>query len=163
MDNFEFERVYLEYRDSVWRNVSRFVYSKHDREDLLQEIFLKVYKSFPKFRGDSDLGTWIYRISVNTSINFIKKSKRYKQLSEMLSKLRVFEDDNKEFFKDDAIFKPLEKLNPQQRIILVLSDIEEKKLDEIAEILNLPVGTVKSNLHRGREIVKKELVKYDKL
>jgi len=75
----------------------------------------------------------------------------------MLSNLRIVEDEAPEPATDLEELKPLKKLNPQQRMVLLLAEVEEKKLEEIAEIMKIPIGTVKSTLHRAREIIKKEV------
>ena len=155
MAEYDFARVYADHKESVWKRVSRYASSQEDREDLFQEVFLRLYKALPRFRGEAKLDTWIYRIVVNTSLNFLKKRKRYAGLKDILSRFRFIEE--REEVKEEELFKSLEKLNPQQRMILIMADVEEKKLEEIAQMLNIPIGTVKSNLHRAREMVKKEL------
>jgi len=160
-----FDEVYSEYKEMVWRLVSKYAAQDQDKEDLFQEVFLKIHKALPGFRGDSSPQTWIYRIAVNTAINHIKKKNRIKTLQNMLN---LFERDNDSEGRSQEptngpLIKPLEKLNPQQRMILLLSDVEEKKLDEIGSLLNLPIGTVKSNLHRAREVLKKEVEKSGEL
>lgn len=157
MAELDFNQVYLDHKEKVWRLTSRYVSLKHDREDLFQEVFLQIHKSLPKFRGESSVETWIYRVTVNTALNYLKKQKRYRIIKETLSWLRVVEVNEKETEVDSSIMKPLEKLNPQQRIILLLAEVEEIKLDEISLMMNIPVGTVKSNLHRAKEIVRREL------
>ena len=143
----------------VWGLVSRYVPLKQDREDLFQEVFLKVFKSLKHFRGEASVKTWVYRITVNTSLSYLKKKKRNEALMSALSVFNVFSADDKQIELDEDVFKPLGKLNPRQRMVLILADIEDQSLDNIADMLNVPVGTVKSNLHRAREIVKKELGK----
>jgi len=157
MAKIEFAEVYVASKDFVWRLTSKYIFSKEDREDLFQEIFVNVHKALSRFRGESSINTWVYRIAVNTSINYLKKQKRHKWIKNMISSLKIIEEEVQIVEIDLQEFKPLKKLNPQQRMVLILSDVEEKKLDEIAEIMKIPVGTVKSNLHRAREIVKKEV------
>ena len=159
MAQFDFAKIYAEHKDAVWKLVSRYAASKPDREDLFQEVFLKIHKALPHFRGEAKLDTWIYRITVNTSLNYLKKRKRYAGLKEILGKLRFVEEKEEEKEGEEKLSKSLQKLNPLQRMILILADVEEKKLEEIAKTLNIPVGTVKSNLFRARELVKKELNK----
>ena len=162
MAQFDFTKIYADHKENVWKLISRYAASQHDREDLFQEVFLKIYKALPRFRGEAKLDTWIYRITVNASLNHLKKRKRYAALKDLLSKLRFLEE--KEEDQDRAkekLSKPLGKLNPLQRMILILAEVEEKKLEEIAKTLNIPVGTVKSNLHRAREIIRKELKEND--
>ncbi len=157
MEKLDFNEVYQASKDNVWKLVSKYVYTKEDREDLFQEIFLSVHKSLHRFRGDSALNTWIFKIAVNTSLNHINKQKRYKLLKNVLSGFRPIENDQIVVEADIRMFAPLTKLNPQQRMVLILSDIEDKTLAEVSEITSLPVGTVKSNLSRARGIIKKEV------
>jgi len=153
----DFDQVYNDHRSVVWRLVSRYVAGHHDKEDLFQEVFLNVHKALPRFRGDSSLSTWIYRVTVNTSLNYLKKIKRHKKIQQVLFGLRVIHVSGPEDSPDQAIWKPLEKLNPRQKMILLLVEVEEKSLDETAKLLDVPIGTIKSNLHRAKEIVRKEL------
>jgi len=157
MRDVDFSKVYDENKKLVWSLVSRYASNQQDREDLFQEVFFKIHKGLGKFRGDSSLETWIYRIAVNTAMNHLKKHKRLEAFKDFLAGLKLVERVEEPELPDAAIWKPLEKLNPLQRTVLLLSDVEEKKLEEIASLLKLPIGTVKSNLHRAREIVRKEL------
>ncbi|MFH1684557.1 MAG: RNA polymerase sigma factor [Candidatus Margulisiibacteriota bacterium] len=157
MDKMSFDKVYADHKETVWKLVSRYASSKHDREDLFQEVFLQIHRSLSSFRGDSSIETWIYRVTVNTAINQLKKQQRHKKIKETLSWLRVVEVEKEENEEEGEIMKPLAKLNPQQRAVLIMAEVEERKLEEISQVLNIPVGTVKSNLHRAKEIVRKEL------
>ena len=157
MSGLNFDQVYADYKDRVWRMTFRYVAHNPDREDVFQEVFINIHRALPKFRGDSKIETWIYRIVANTAINYLKKKNRHKRIKDTLKNLRVINEDAPAFAEDGILHKPLQKLNPQQRMILLMSDVEELKLGEISEILNLPVGTIKSNLFRAREIIKKEL------
>lgn len=159
MREADFSKIYRDNKEMVWGLVSKYSLSQQDREDLFQEVFLKVHRALGKFRGGSSLETWIYRIAVNTAINHLKKRKRRESFRELLNHLRLVETVEGPEVGDALIWKPLEKLNPLQRTVLLLSDVEEKKMEDIASLLKIPLGTVKSNLHRAREIVKKELEK----
>jgi RNA polymerase sigma-70 factor (ECF subfamily) len=164
MEKPKFPEVYENNKNLVWKIVSRFVFTKEDREDLFQEIFLKIHKALPRFRGDSSVKTWIYKISVTTSINHIKKQERTAWLKKIFENFRPTKAQEVISMENELEeLKPLKKLNPDQRMILILSDVEELKLEEIAKIMAMPVGTVKSNLHRAREIVKKEVIKNGEL
>ena len=159
MVKLDFADVYSGTKDQVWRLASRYVFSREDREDLFQEIFVNIHRSLPRFRGEASINTWVYRIAVNTSLNHIKKQKRHALVKKILSGLKLIEEEIQVVEIDIQEFAPLKKLNPRQRMILLLSDVEEKKLEEISAIMHLPTGTVKSNLHRAREIIKKEVGK----
>jgi RNA polymerase sigma-70 factor (ECF subfamily) len=160
MDNLDFSKVYNDSKTNVWNLVSKFVFSQQDREDLFQEVFVSIHKGLKNFRGDSSLSTWIYRVASNTAINHVNKKNRYKSL---LNLLHLQRNDEASEPRDHSAgledLEPLKILNPKQRMILILADVEEKKLDEISEIMKIPSGTVKSNLFRAREIIKKEVVK----
>jgi len=157
MNNHDFASVYAACKDNVWRLVSKYVLTREDREDLFQEVFLRVHQALPRFRAESAISTWVYKITVNTALNYVKRRNRYKWVKEIFNNLRVLEAEPQEPAANIEELRPLGKLNEQQRMILILADVEEKKLSEIAEMLDLPVGTVKSNLHRAREIIKKEV------
>lgn len=153
-----FSQLYHQHKEQVWRWVSRYV-GAADREDLFQEVFLRVYKSWEKFRGEAAFSTWLYRLTVNTALSYLKKQQRYQLLKEALSALKIEIAQPAEKKEEELSVLLLAKLNPKQRIILVMSDVEERSLEEISQLLKLPLGTVKSNLHRAREILKKELSK----
>ncbi|MFH0887243.1 MAG: sigma-70 family RNA polymerase sigma factor [bacterium] len=153
---YDFEQIYSENKGMVWRLISRYVFCRQDREDLFQEVFLKVHKALAGFWGQAAVKTWIYRIAVNTALNYVKRQNRYKWMVNIFEHLRPVSQGVCDPSELEA-YEPLKKLNARQRMVLILSDIEDKKMDEIADIMKLPVGTVKSNLHRAREIVKKEV------
>ncbi len=159
MEQADFNRVYSENRSNVWNLISRFVFTVQDREDLFQEVFLNIHKGLKGFRADSSLATWIYRVASNTSINFVNKKNRYRAIIDLLHLERHVEAEKEQEASGLEELLPLKKLNPKQRMILLLSDVEEKKLEEIAEIMGLALGTVKSNLFRAREIIRKEVIK----
>jgi len=130
MSQIDFIQIYADYKENVWKLVSRYVSPQQDKEDLFQEVFLKIHKALPKFRGEASLLTWIYRITVNTALNYLKKQKRYKMIKDVFSNLRIVEADESEEAGEDLLLKPLEKLNPRQKMVLILSDVEEKKLGQ---------------------------------
>ena len=157
MEKPEFLQIYQQFREKVWRLVSKYVSGYHDREDLFQEVFLKIHQALPGFRGESELSTWIFRITANHAINFLKKQKRHDLFRQIFGGFRHTEVEEGPQDSDGSLSKPLEQLNPRQKMILLMADVEEMKLDEISAILKIPLGTVKSNLSRAREIIKKEL------
>ncbi|MBU0630708.1 MAG: sigma-70 family RNA polymerase sigma factor [Candidatus Margulisbacteria bacterium] len=157
MSSIEFAPLYEAHKEKVWRIASRYVFDREDREDLFQEVWLAVHKALKSFRGEAKVETWIYRVTVNTAINYAKKQALYRKGRQILAALRVVHEHPREAVDDLSV--PLSKLNPRQRMVLLLADVEERPLEEIAELTGLPIGTVKSNLHRGREIVKKEVMK----
>ena len=157
MEKPAFEQVYENHKKEVWGLVSKYVPDQADREDLFQEVFLKIYKALAGFRAESTLKTWIFRITVNTSLNYLKRKKRQRKLLDILGGFRLIDVEEKNDEVVEVALQPLAKLNPKQKMILLLVEVEEKSLMEVSVLLRLPVGTVKSNLHRAKEIVKKEL------
>lgn len=167
MTRYDFKRVYEQNRELVWNLVAKYVFDRRDREDLFQEIFFRVHQALPKFRGDAALPTWIYRISVNLSLNYLKRQERYARLKQALAWSGFFSEKTEEqavggeelggTLEHGRLAGPLSKLTPRQRLILILADVEEKRLEEVAQVLKLPLGTVKSNLFRARENIRKEL------
>jgi len=140
--------------------VCKYVYIQHDREDLFQEVFLAIHRGLGSFKETAALGTWIYKVTVNTALNFLKKQRRGQSLAQWLGQLRLVEEvvfpESPE--SPDAEFKLLAKLNPLQQMVLILAEIEERALAEISDLLKIPLGTVKSNLSRAKEIIRKELL-----
>lgn len=159
MEQLDFNLVYEQHKQLVWRLVARFMKTREDREDLFQEIFIRVYRALPKFREDSKLETWLYRITTNTAINYVNKQKRLRQVKEILAKMRIIDSYEEEEQEEGSLLKPLEKLNPKQKMVLLLAEVEEQPLAQIAENMNIPIGTVKSNLARAKEIVRQSLEK----
>lgn len=157
----EFSQVYGKYKEKVWSLISKYAPARHDREDLFQEIFLKVHRSLDKFRGDSDIGTWIFRIAVNESVNYGRKKSRIFKLEQIVEKLNIFKkaQDPDEIEEDIRQWAPLKVLNEKQRLILIMAEVEEMKMSDIAKYMKISEGTVKSNLFRAKDILRKELEK----
>jgi len=150
----------------------RIVQDKETSEDLTQEVFIEVFRSVKKFRGESKLSTWIYRISVTKSIDFIRKKNRKKRFAQMVSIFNNDEilprsvnrqDNPDQKLQDDDRKRVLElamdKLSENQRVALQLSKYDEFSYTEIAEIMNTSISAVESLLHRAKNNLKKYLYK----
>ncbi|OAA31874.1 RNA polymerase sigma 70 [Kosmotoga arenicorallina S304] len=145
-----------------------------DIDDVIQETFIKVFKNIKKFKGNSKLSTWLYRIAVNICKDIIAKRKRQNHLlvdfqegeDQYISEPPATTDVFKEVM-DELSFEELmdiiAKLSEEDRLLIKLRDIEGMTYDEIAEILEKPVGTVKSRLHYARKRLREllEEVEYD--
>jgi RNA polymerase sigma-70 factor (ECF subfamily) len=161
-----FVNLIRQYEGLVLHIVTPLVGVGEDREDICQDVFLKVYQNLNSFRFKSGLGTWIGRIAYNTSINFLQKKR-----SVLLSDLGAAEDgaefidentDNPEEIiieKDDAahLKQAIDKLSDIQRTILLLFYQDELSLEEIGQITGMPVNTVKSHLFRARNLLRELL------
>jgi RNA polymerase sigma-70 factor (ECF subfamily) len=132
-----------------------------DIDDVIQEVFVRVYKGIKKFRGDSSLSTWIYRIAVNVCKDIMGKYKRNKEV------LTDFDSEEAPYLEPrseggpvenmiseltiEALENAMNQLSEEDRLLIKLRDIEGLSYDEIAKIINKPVGTVKSRLHYARK------------
>lgn len=171
-DEKAYEVLITDYQQPVYNLVSRLLNDPGDASDVVQEVFLKVFRKIGAFRGDSSLKTWIYRIAVNEAYNYQRWFSRHRRQEVGLENE---EDGNLSYFqklsdpgrspyecvadseKHALIEGALERLNPSFRTAVVLRDIEELSYEEIAEILQVALGTVKSRILRGREALRRDL------
>ncbi len=177
-DQEAFSELVEKYSHQVFALCIKILNDYGEAEDLTQEVFLKVYKNIKKFKGKSKFSTWLYQITLNAAINrvnYLKKRHHYDISSinvtsvrggdedygiDLADPSRTSEDDviGKETYQ--IILKAINELPEEFRVVILLRDVEEKSYQEIAEILNVPEGTVKSRIHRAREILKKKLEPY---
>lgn len=172
--DIEFENLMRAEGAKIYTLAVRLTGNLADGQDLAQETFIKAYKSFSQFRGESSFGTWVYRICVNLWKNRVKYEKRRFFWKHFSLDGRGDEDDvaSLEIAAPDApidhrmeiaernrlVQDALSQLEPGARVILIMREMEDKPYEEIAALLDLPLGTVKSRLARGREALK-ELLK----
>jgi RNA polymerase sigma-70 factor (ECF subfamily) len=167
----EFEEVYREFHPKILHYISRMT-GLHDAEDVTQEVFLKVSRSLSSFRGASKLSTWIYRIATNTALDKFKSPSIKRSQEGLESGKRVQEEDRdvwtgqKKAKPDQEIIRKemsecvkeyVDRLPPDYRSVILLSELEGFKNREIADILQVSIETVKIRLHRAREKLKKLL------
>ncbi|HET8548790.1 MAG TPA: sigma-70 family RNA polymerase sigma factor [Bryobacteraceae bacterium] len=168
-----YEELIERYQQPVYNLVYRLVDEPADAADVVQEVFLKIFRNITAFRGDSSLKTWIYRISCNEAYNQRRWFTRHRRKEVGLDAGEhdgsptlnsVLPDRGRSAFDivcdremcaliEDA----LTELNPQFRAAVVLRDIEDLSYEEIAEVLQVSLGTVKSRILRGREALRKAL------
>ena len=158
------------YKDKVFQICYRMLGNRHEAEDISQEAFLRAYVNINRFNMDLKFSTWLYRIATNLCIDRIRKKKpdyyldaevpgtdglnMYSQIS---SDSRLPEEDVESLELQAVIQREISKLPEKYRSVIVLKYIEELSLNEISEILELPLGTVKTRIHRGREALRKQL------
>ncbi len=167
-----YETLIAAYQQPVYNLVCRLLGESGDACDVVQEVFLKVFRKVAAFRGDSSLKTWIYRIGVNEVYNHRRWHSRHRKHEVCLegepedgpSYSHRLRDPGRSPFDCAAaserhalIQGALDRLNGSFRAAVVLRDIDELSYEEIAEILRVPLGTVKSRILRGREALRKEL------
>lgn len=166
----EFSDVFKEYQKPIYNYLLRMTQNKSEAEDLTQETFIKVNQSLSKFRGDSSLSTWLYRIATNTSHDYFRK-KTVQKSKDSLS-IEESETGNEKAIYDE--FSSTENLAAQSemstcvqdfilslktdyRSVLVLHDMQGLKNREIADVLNCTLDTVKIRLYRARKELQKTL------
>jgi RNA polymerase sigma-70 factor (ECF subfamily) len=143
-----FDRLVERYQRDVYRLCYRYVNDHHDANDMAQEVFLKAYRAIGKFRGDSAFSTWLYRIAVNTCLNF-RSARRppQEELSEHLSDGRTSAAERLQADERSAqIRRAVSKLPEKQRATLILKIYHDLTHEEVARVLGASVGTVKANL-----------------
>jgi len=169
-DKAAFEILVKRYSKYVYTTAFFMVRDNHEAEDISQEVFVKVYLSIGGFRGLSSFKTWLRKLTVNTCIDKIrvrsKISDKKVSLDGMIEDgkeimLYEFNQNVEKFFQDretvNNVLKIIVNLDESYRIPLILRDLQDYSYIEIAEILKKPVGTVKTNIHRARKIIKELL------
>jgi RNA polymerase sigma factor (sigma-70 family) len=167
--DLSFEQVVRDHQAMVFRTLMRLTGSRENLEDLAQEVFLRLYKALPNFRGESLVTTYLYRITVNVAQNEWKRRKRSdRPLVSISDEKSVWEerlehpDRNAEQQLEEREFKlkveeQLGRLSGVERSVLVLYHQEERSYEQIAEALGMPIGTVRTHLHRGRKKLREGL------
>ena len=141
----DFDNIYEEYFDRVYYKVLSVVKNDDDAEDICQETFISVYKNLSKFREESTIYTWIYRIAINKTYDFFKKRKIEFEINDDV--LSLPEDVN--FDTKVILQEKLKLISDKEREIVILKDIYGYKLKEIAEMKNMNLSTVKSVYYKA--------------
>lgn len=152
-----FEQLILENQNYIYNVIFRIILKKEDAMDLTQETLIKAYINLRKFRGNSSFKTWLYRIAVNTAMDYIRKKNGIEDELIEMQDFKTPEDIIDKKATREIIMRELNTLQAEYKIILVLRDIEGLSYNEIAEVTNLTLGTVKSRLSRARNILKERL------
>jgi RNA polymerase sigma-70 factor (ECF subfamily) len=163
-----FDVLVRRYKDQLLNYVYRFVGNRNDAEDLVQETFLRVYKNKHYYKEIAKFSTWVYTIAGNLAKTELRRRKRRKifSVSNFVNDERDFDipDTNRNpekevdsSMKDDIIQKTIEKLPPKFKEVILLRDVQGFAYEEISQILNIPLGTVKSRVNRGRLKLQEDL------
>ena len=164
-DKTAFDLLVRKYQHRIAAVVSRFVRDYAECQDVVQESFIKAYKSLPGFRGESQFYTWMYRIAVNTAKNHLASQKRRPTGSVDLEDAEhleggIYMQDNDtpehELLREElaqVVSKALAQLPEEIRQAITLREMEGLSYEEIAEVMNSPVGTVRSRIFRAREAI----------
>ncbi|WP_053361359.1 RNA polymerase sigma factor SigW [Bacillus sp. FJAT-27251] len=158
------------YKDKIFQLCYRMLGNRHEAEDIAQEAFIRAYINIHSFNQNKKFSSWIYRIATNLCIDRIRKKKPdyfldaevpgtdgLNMYSQIASEASLPEDELESLELQETVQKEIAKLPEKYRTVIVLKYIEELSLNEISEILDLPLGTVKTRMHRGREALRQQL------
>jgi RNA polymerase sigma-70 factor (ECF subfamily) len=165
-DKRAFDLLVLKYQYKVQAIVGRFVRDRDEVADVTQEAFIKAYRALPRFRGDSQFYTWLYRIAVNTAKNYLVSRSRRPPSSDVdladaeyysgSERLKDVGTPENQLFRDEleaAIKNAMEDLPEDLRTALTLREYEGLSYEDIASVMDCPVGTVRSRIFRARESI----------
>jgi len=165
-----FDTLVCKYQYKIVQLVNRYIKDPHEALDVAQESFIKAYRALPNFRGESAFYTWLYRISINTAKNHLATRSRRPSDGEIEiedaeqfesgCRLRNTETPEGLLMTEElagVIQKALDDLPDELRTAISLREFEGLSYDEIAEVMNCPVGTVRSRIFRAREAIEKRL------
>ena len=159
-----FNNIVDTYTERLYWHVRRFLCSHEDTNDLLQDIFIKIWAALPNFRGEARLYTWLYRIATNEVLNHLRKQK-FKALVSLDSASGILERkiDEDTYFNGDQmqreLHKAIQRLPEKQRIVFSLRYFDEMKYEEISEITDTTVGALKASYHHAYNKIKDDLQK----
>jgi RNA polymerase sigma-70 factor (ECF subfamily) len=157
----EFENVALGYADHLFRVALRVVKDHAHAEDLVQETYLQAWRSFDRFEPGTNLRAWLYKIMFNTHHSQRRRLRlQLVQFEETIAETIAYDPPTPQHLTDEEVLAELEKLPRDYQIPVSLVDIEGLTYKELAEALNIPIGTVMSRLHRGRKLLRASLQKF---
>lgn len=171
-DNFK--GLVLEHQDRVLNIIFRFLNNNEDAEDVAQEVFVAVYQNLPAFQGNAQLSTWIHRIAVNKSLDFLRKRNRKKRFGQIQQLVRLNDIEEKYFApissnphlilesKERALIlkQTVDTLSKKQRTAVILNKYEGFSYQEVAEIMQTTLSAVESLIHKGMKNLRKKLFDY---
>ena len=169
-DKRAFDLLILKYQHKVNSIVGRYLGDRNDVQDVSQETFIKAYRVLPNFRGESAFYTWLYRIAINTAKNhLVSKSRRPPNIDididdgEFQDNSAVLRDNESPQASlatkqmEEVIFRAIENLPPELRVAVTLREFEGLSYEEIARMMDCPVGTVRSRIFRAREAIEQKI------
>ena len=166
-----FDLLVLKYQSRLISTAFKFVKDVQIAEDIVQDSFIKAFKALESFREDSSFYTWVYRITVNTSKNFLVSKKRKSELlNSDLSEEASYEIEPVETYSPEdllqatqlkkVITETIDQLGEDTRTALTLRELDGLSYEQIADVVNCPVGTVRSRIFRGREVIDEAISQY---
>jgi RNA polymerase sigma-70 factor (ECF subfamily) len=171
---WNFEAAAMPFVDALYNTAFRMTRNAEDAEDLVQETYLKAYKYYDKFEVGTNFKAWLFKIMKNTFINNYRKRQQAPPQSDfadieesfesqVIDEARRIRDPEEELLEgvlDEDLQRAIDELPPDYRMVVLLADLEGFSYKEIADILEVPVGTVMSRLYRGRRLLEAAMLKY---
>lgn len=169
-DKKAFDVLVLKYQHKIFGLVSRYLRDQDEVQDVTQEAFIKAYRALPRFRGDSAFYTWLYRIAINTAKNHLVSRSRRPPDTDIDVDDGEFHD-NSAVLKDiespdellatsqleQVVYRAIDDLPEELKVAVTLREFEGLSYEEIAEVMECPVGTVRSRIFRAREAIEKKI------
>lgn len=164
--NFAFNQLVRKYQERIYWHIRKMVIDHDDADDIVQDVFIKVYRAIDKFRADAQLFTWIYRIATNECLTFLNKKRRrfFLPIGDVEGELKNKLDTSSDLDGDQIqlkLQKALLKLPDKQRLVFNMKYYDEMKYEEIAEITDTSVGALKASYHHAvkkiEDLLKMEL------
>lgn len=159
-----FDTLMKTYGEKIYWQIRKMVVSHDDAADLLQNVFLKVWNNLNNFRGDAKLSTWLYKIAVNESINFLNKERTRNMVSSGDSEddsYRLANIESDPYFDGDevqaALLRAVAKLPEKQRLVFNMRYYDEMKYEEMSEVLGTSVGALKASYHHAVKKIQAEI------
>lgn len=169
-DDAAFNLLVRKYQHKVANLVSRYVYDSGDIEDIAQEVFIKAYRAIGGFRGDSAFYTWLYRIAINTAKNYLVAQSRRPPNSDVEPQDAELTDGGRNLREvgtpesnlltrelADRVTRAVSDLPEELKIAITLRELEGLSYEEIASVMECPIGTVRSRIFRAREAIDQQL------
>ena len=163
-DREAFGALVEQYRDNVYRLAYRMCGNAYDADEAAQEAFVAAWRALPNFRGDAKFSTWLYRLTTNAAIDVMRREKRHQtvgdgEMVDVADDADSPQETVERTEQQEAVQKALSTLSEEYREVLLLRYMEELDYAEIAEVLQLPSGTVKSRINRAKAALKAALLK----
>lgn len=166
-DQDAFSLLVQRYQRRVFNLVFRMLQHYEEASEVTQEAFLAAWQGLPSFRGDARFSTWLYRIAYNCALKQLETRKRDKALHTALQAEQTLEVDDPKgsllelLDKQEMVQEQLSQLPPKYRIVLVLRHLQDMTYEEMAEVLTMPIGTIKTHLFRARNLLKERLQAFE--
>lgn len=161
-----FKQIYHQYRGMVARLAYNITSSQQDLEDIIQETFLQVHRSLKSFQGESKFSTWLYRLTINVAMQYVRQHKKSANVKYSIDGFRHLSDNSSspennvmEMEKRKLLMDALQKISPKKRDVFILHELQGVEAKEIARILKIPTLTVRTRLFYARKAMYRMLMK----